>query len=88
MKRLALLILSITLLAAAAQAGNAPSKASPALRAALADIQRLDAPDFVALASWLKGDGRQALKSRGLTDKDIGAARFDTDKWGDAPLGK
>ncbi len=90
MNKLALALISIVMLAAAVKAGDSPTakKPSPALLAAVSEIRTLDAADFTALKSWLKGDGRQALRDRGVTDRDIGALRLDTDRWGDAPLGK
>lgn len=70
------------------QAGFAKRQASDKLTYAIEAIQKLDAADFSAIKSWMMGEGRSRLKERGLTDKDIGGARFDTDRFGDAPLGQ
>jgi len=61
---------------------------SPALKQALKDIQALDGPEAMALASWLSGEGRSKLKTLGATDAEIGPARFNVDRFGEAPLGK
>ena len=66
---------------------NGLATATAELKAALAAIQNLDGADFTALKAWISGEGREALRARGLTDADIGPARMDTDKWGDAPMG-
>ncbi len=60
---------------------------SDQLVTALAAIKNLGGEDFMALASWAKGEGRKALRARGLTDAQIGAARLDVDLMDDAPLG-
>ena len=57
------------------------------LKQALEAIKKLNSDDIVAIVKWLKGEGRQALHERGADDNDIGAARFDIDKFDDAPLG-
>lgn len=64
------------------------NKPSEALLSAVKEIRKLDAADFTALKSWFKDEGRQQLRAQGLTDSDIGGARLDTDKFGDAPLSK
>lgn len=61
--------------------------ATPELIAALRALQRLDGPDFLAVARWTKGEGRSALRERGAHDEQIGPARFDVDLWEDAPFG-
>ncbi|MDB5093426.1 MAG: hypothetical protein JWO85_1527 [Candidatus Eremiobacteraeota bacterium] len=60
---------------------------SDQLVAALAAIKNLGGEDFSAIASWMKGEGRKALRDRGATDNAIGGMRLDTDRLGDAPLG-
>ena len=65
------------------QAG-AHKKPSPVLVDILGDFQRLDSADAMAIAAWCKGEGRKALRERGVTDKQIGPARFDFDKIGEA----
>lgn len=69
-------------------AQEAPKAPSPELKQALKDIQKLKGEEVMALASWLKAEGRAKLKQQGATDSDIGAARFDIDRFGEAPLGK
>jgi hypothetical protein len=69
------------------QAGFASKKPSSNLVEAAEAIQKLDANDFTAIKNWMKGEGRSALRERGLTDKEIGGLRLDTDKFGDAPFG-
>jgi hypothetical protein len=60
---------------------------SDQLVAALSALRPLDGEDFMALASWAKGEGRKALRDRGATDAQIGAMRMDVDRMDDAPLG-
>lgn len=60
---------------------------SDQLVAALTAIKDLGGEDFMALASWVKGEGRKALRARGATDAQIGAARMDVDLMDDAPFG-
>ena len=69
-------------------AQEAPKAPSPELKQALKNIQKLKGEEVMALASWLKAEGRAKLKQQGATDSDIGAARFDIDRFGEAPLGK
>ncbi len=69
-------------------AQDAQKTASPELKQTLKDIQKLKGEEVMALASWLKAEGRAKLKQQGATDSDIGAARFDIDRFGEAPLGK
>lgn len=57
------------------------------LKEALKALQKLEGTDFMALASWLRGEGRQHLRERGASDNEIGPARLDIDCFGDAPLG-
>jgi len=57
------------------------------LAAALAAIKKLPGEDIMALAAWLRGQGRASLRERGANDSDIGPMRLDIDKLGDAPLG-
>jgi hypothetical protein len=55
--------------------------------AALAALQKLGGEDFSAIQSWMKGEGRKALRDRGASDTQIGGMRLGTDLLGDAPLG-
>ena len=57
------------------------------LQRALDSLSRLDGPDFMALASWMKQEGRKALRERGATDTQIGPCWMDIDLFDDAPLG-
>jgi len=50
-------------------------------------ITLLPADDEFAIRSWFSGNGRAALRARGLTDVVIGPARSGIDLWGDAPWG-
>jgi len=54
---------------------------------ALAKLKPLSGEDIMAVASWLRGEGRVALRDRGATDEQIGPMRLDIDRLGDAPLG-
>lgn len=82
------LIALAAIAATPAIAQEAPKAASPELKQTLKDIQKLKGEEVMALASWLKAEGRAKLKQQGATDGDIGAARFDIDRFGEAPLGK
>lgn len=82
------LIALAAIAAAPVLAQDAPKTLSPELKQALKDIQNLKGEEVMALASWLKAEGRAKLKQQGATDSDIGAARFDIDRFGEAPLGK
>lgn len=57
------------------------------LAAALKALEALSGEDIMAIASWLRGEGRKALRERGATDELIGPMRCDIDRWDDAPLG-
>jgi hypothetical protein len=52
------------------------------LIAALSAIKNLGGEDFGAIASWMKGEGRKALRDREATDVAIGPIRLDTDRSG------
>ncbi|MBI5173322.1 MAG: hypothetical protein HY986_10565 [Candidatus Melainabacteria bacterium] len=54
---------------------------------ALSKLKELSGADIMAVASWLRGEGRKALRERGATDEQIGPARMDIDRFDDAPLG-
>lgn len=60
---------------------------SKELAEALEKLRALGGEDIMAIACWLRGKGRKALRERGATDKEIGAMRLDIDQMGDAPLG-
>ncbi len=82
-------LIALAAIAAMPATGQEAQKvASPELKQALKDIQQLKGEEVMALASWLKAEGRAKLKQQGATDSDIGAARFDIDRFGEAPLGK
>ena len=57
------------------------------LSEALDNLKALGGDDIMAIACWLRGEGRKALRDRGAIDKEIGPMRFDIDQMGDAPLG-
>lgn len=57
------------------------------LAEALEKLKVLGGEDIMAIAYWLRGEGRKALRERGATDTEIGPMRFDIDQMGDAPLG-
>lgn len=57
------------------------------LAEALDKLRVLDGEDIMAVAAWLRGNGRAALRERGATDANIGGMRLDIDQLGDAPLG-
>lgn len=60
---------------------------SKELAEALEKLRALGGEDIMAIANWLRGQGRKALRERGATDKEIGPMRMDIDQMGDAPLG-
>lgn len=60
---------------------------SKELMEALAALRTLNGEDFMAIAAWLRQEGRAVLRDRGATDEQIGPARMDIDRFGDAPLG-
>lgn len=90
MKYSILSALMLMTLALPALAGETKHNAKPSksLVAAAEAIKKLDAADYSAFKAWFEGKGRQALRDRGLTNSQIGGMRLDTDKLGDAPLGK
>jgi hypothetical protein len=57
------------------------------LAEALDKLRALEGEDFMAVASWLRQEGRAALRERGASDDNIGPYRLDIDNFGDAPLG-
>mgnify|MGYP003375129843 CR=1 FL=1 len=57
------------------------------LQQALESLSKLDGSDFLAIASWMKQEGREALRARGANDNQIGPCRMDIDRFNDAPLG-
>lgn len=57
------------------------------LEEALDKLRVLEGEDFMAIASWMRQEGRAALRERGASDDNIGPCRLDIDKFGDAPLG-
>lgn len=61
-------------------------EASKELIEALTALKNLDGADFMAVASWLRQEGRSSLRARGATDDKIGPCRLDIDKFDDAPL--
>lgn len=62
-------------------------EAKKELNEALDKLRVLDGEDLMAIAYWLRGEGRAALRERGANDKNIGPMRMDIDNLGDAPLG-
>ena len=60
---------------------------SKELGEALDAMKKLDGADFMAIASWLRQEGRAMLRARGATDDKIGSCRLDIDRFDDAPLG-
>lgn len=60
---------------------------SKELMEALAALRSLNGADFMAIAAWFRQEGRAVLRERGATDEQIGPARMDIDRFGDAPLG-
>lgn len=61
--------------------------ASSELSKALDAIRGLKGDDFLAIKSWMQGEGRAKLRDRGATDEQIGAARIGTDLYGDSQYG-
>ncbi|GEM_PF-4073689 len=45
------------------------------LAEALEKLKALGGEDIMAIACWLRGEGRKALRERGATDKEIGVWR-------------
>jgi hypothetical protein len=88
LQRIFSLIALLAIAATPATAQQAQKVASPELKQVLKDIQQLKGEEVMGLASWLKAEGRAKLKQQGATDSDIGPARFDIDRFGEAPLGK
>lgn len=60
---------------------------TPELLQALMALRKLTGEDLMAIAAWLRQQGRTELRARGATDENIGPARMDIDRFGDAPLG-
>jgi hypothetical protein len=55
------------------------------LAEALDKLRAIKGEDFMAVASWMRQEGRAALRERGASDDNIGPCRLDIDKFGDAP---
>ncbi len=56
------------------------------LKSALEAIKNVGTEDLLALAQWLRGEGREALKDRGADDNLIGPARIEIDRDGEGEM--
>lgn len=56
------------------------------LKSALEAIKNVGTEDLLALAEWLRGSGRKALKERGADDELIGPSRIEIDLDGEGEM--